>query len=215
MDDSGASDSWKKLVISSTNNQWISKIKTERTDDADTAESTTGFCLDYDPFCDVKSESAGSNHNFQPTKPSSPTSSEREHLLVEGKRHNEESPDQRAERLAKMSAYAAQRLANESPEQRAVRLKRMSEYAAKRLASETSEQRARRLSRMSAYAAKRLAKETPEERQERLTRMSAYAARRHAMKKLSAPDTNKRRKSRISSESISAEESDANIKSNP
>lgn len=203
MDDSGASDSWNKLVISRTGNQWI---KTERSDDADTAENTTGFCLDYDPFSDVKSESVSdeaSSHRFQQTEPSS--RADYAHSLYENRRHIEEAPDQRAERLAKMSAYAAQRLANESPEQRAVRLRRMSEYAAKRLASETSEQRAKRLSRMSAYAAKRLAKETPEERQERLSRMSAYAARRHAMKKMCEPDTKKRRRSRISSESITVE----------
>ncbi|KAF9416457.1 hypothetical protein HW555_006218 [Spodoptera exigua] len=95
-----------------------------------------------------------------------------------------ESPDERASRLAKMSAYAAQRLANETPDQRASRLRRMSEYAAKRLSMETSEQRAKRLSRMSAYAAKRLANESPEQRQARLARMSAYAARRQAMMKV-------------------------------
>ncbi|CAH1646305.1 unnamed protein product [Spodoptera littoralis] len=100
-----------------------------------------------------------------------------------------ESPTERASRLAKMSAYAAQRLANETPDQRASRLRRMSEYAAKRLSLESSEQRAKRLSRMSAYAAKRLANESPEQRQARLARMSAYAARRQAMKKVASPST--------------------------
>ncbi|KOB65529.1 Fibroin-modulator-binding protein-1 [Operophtera brumata] len=208
MVDSRSSDScWNKLVISNTTNQWTANIKSEQIDDADTAEteSTTGFCLDYDPLGDEKEDTvAANNHSLQPDMPC--TSSKR----IDLKSQSEEPPGHRAQRLAKMSAYAAQRLANESPEQRAVRLKRMSEYAAKRLASETSEQRAKRLSRMSAYAAKRLAKETPEQRQERLSRMSAYAAKRHASKKMSSsPVIGKRRKRRISFESISADESNA------
>lgn len=85
---------------------------------------------------------------------------------------------ERAVRLSRMSAYAAQRLATESPEQREARLTRMSAYAARRLANETPQQRATRLARMSAYAARRLAEESPEKRAVRLARMSAYAARR-------------------------------------
>lgn len=216
MVDSRSSDSWNKLVITNNSNQWISNIKSEQIDDADAAESTTGFCLDYDPLGDEKAHAvAASNHSFQSDGDEPCTSSEQTDLLVGRKSQTEEAPGHRAQRLAKMSAYAAQRLANESPEQRALRLKRMSEYAAKRLANETSEQRAKRLSRMSAYAAKRLAKETPEQRQERLSRMSAYAARRHALKKISSsPGTGKRRKRRTSFDSISADESNAYDASN-
>lgn len=213
MDDSRSSNSWNKLVISKTsynvkNSLRISNIKIER-DNEESAANTTGICLDYDPFSDEKSDVvAARNHNDSPIDSS--MSSEQASFFIQRKRQAEEGPGQRAQRLAKMSAYAAQRLANESPDQRAVRLKRMSEYAAKRLANETSEQRAKRLLRMSAYAAKRLAKETPEQRRERLTRMSAYAAKRHAMKKTGA-DTGKKRKTRNISESNSAEESDVNI----
>lgn len=205
MDDSGSSESWNKLAKADTNQQWI---KSEQID-SEAEETTRGFCLDYDPFRDLNNtdtEALGSasNDSFQNSQPTA--SSEK----GAKNRPPKEEAGHRAERLAKMSAYAAQRLANESPIQRAVRLKRMSEYAAKRLASETSEQRAKRLSRMSAYAAKRLAKETPEQRQQRLTRMSAYAARRHAEKRMNIVNDKKTK----SSNSVSFGESSTNVTAN-
>ncbi|XP_072943979.1 uncharacterized protein [Epargyreus clarus] len=204
MGDSASSEcSWKQMVIRKSKNKWISTIRSKeskRSKPEDSTMSTANFSLDHEqiPVCNIKREKdddsdqilpddgVGEQHMFiQELNP----------FLIErpinrplkrrpkGSIPKRETQEERAVRLSKMSAYAAQRLANETPEQRALRLRRMSEYASKRLAQETSTQRAQRLARMSAYAAKRLAKETPEQRQERLTRMSAYSARRQAMRK--------------------------------
>lgn len=204
MGEFSASDcSWKKMVIVKANDKWVSSIKNEQTD-AD--HDTTNFSLGEKKvnFADIKreDEDVGSDKSGRNADHASFEADEMiqemDPLLIEtpmkrrrrkGSGPKNESPEERAMRLAKMSAYAAQRLANESPEQRSLRLKRMSEYAAKRLSQETSEQRAKRLARMSAYAARRLAKETPEQRQARLARMSAYAAKRQAIKKGSSPGT--------------------------
>uniref|UniRef100_A0A2A4J3E6 STPR domain-containing protein n=1 Tax=Heliothis virescens TaxID=7102 RepID=A0A2A4J3E6_HELVI len=196
MGDLNTSDcSWKKMVIAKTNNEWISSVKSGYSEINNTVNAS-GMNSDHEQisYDNVKKEheetSCDKTYELEDSM-QSPLA-----LLEPTKRRRRrdsgpkcESPDERASRLAKMSAYAAQRLANETPEQRAVRLRRMSEYAAKRLSLETSEQRAKRLSRMSAYAAKRLANESPEQRQARLARMSAYAARRQAMKKVSGPNT--------------------------
>lgn len=183
------------MVIAKANNQWISTIKTENAEAEEQQQNTTDFSSgencnnlkteqEHEETVDISFECSSEEpvsmtQELDPLSFQTPMKRRRKGSGPRG-----ETADERATRLAKMSAYAAQRLANETPEQRASRLKRMSEYAAKRLASETSEQRAKRLARMSAYAARRLAKETPEQRQMRLTRMSAYAARRQAMKKI-------------------------------
>lgn len=174
---SSSNSSLRKLVLAKAEDQWISSLKIENA--ANKGTGTTDFSLDYQLTGAVKAEAYDDDGK---------TLQENELLieidpLVDDKTKKQETSEGRAARLAKMSAYAAQRLANESPDQRAQRLKRMSEYAARRLASETGEQRARRLARMSAYAARRLAQESPDKRKERLARMSAYAAKRHAMKK--------------------------------
>lgn len=190
MGDPGSSDAWKKLVIAKANNRWVSmsNIKQKQTDDVGLALNTRS--LDYaTPYESVKTNSF-SGQGAQRWQASDPLSTPKSHVVDSSKDKSESSED-RSSRLAKMSAYAAQRLANETPEQRATRLKRMSEYAAKRLASETGEQRSKRLARMSVYAAKRLALETPEQRHIRLARMSAYAAKRHAMKKINIAATTK------------------------
>ncbi|PZC81588.1 uncharacterized protein LOC110372715 [Helicoverpa armigera] len=201
MGDLNTSDcSWKKMVIAKTNNEWISTVKSEYSESNKTVNAT-GMNSEHEQISyeNVKKEheetSCDRNYELEDSM-QSPQELDPLAMLEPTKRRRRrdsgpkcESPNERASRLAKMSAYAAQRLANESPEQRAVRLRRMSEYAAKRLSLETSEQRAKRLSRMSAYAAKRLANESPEQRQARLARMSAYAARRQAMKKVSGPST--------------------------
>ncbi|XP_026742673.1 uncharacterized protein LOC113504527 [Trichoplusia ni] len=191
--------SWKKMVLAKSNNEWISTIKSEPGEMDDT-KSTTSMNLGDQQMSfgiikkelDESSVDPSSETDDEPTQILDPLS-----LLKPGKQRRRrgsglksESSDERAARLAKMSAYAAQRLANETPEQRARRLRRMSEYAAKRLSRETNEQRANRLFRMSEYSAKRLANESPEQRQARLARMSAYAARRHAMKKVKSPTAN-------------------------
>lgn len=203
MGEFSASDcSWKKMVIAKANDKWISTIKSEQ-QDADDEINTTGFSLgdEHIPFGNVKNEldEVSVNHTYQGMS----VDQEPENLVQEldpldlenpvkqrrrkGSGPKHETAEERAARLAKMSAYAAQRLANETADQRALRLRRMSQYAAKRLSQETSEQRAKRLARMSAYAARRLAKESPEQRQARLARMSAYAARRQAQKKVDSP----------------------------
>lgn len=188
------SNSWKKIVISKSNDEWISKIKSES--DNRLNMNTTSFSIPEQPlpYISIKVEKDDEQTELQETEEDyslnlhDPLLKEvkirklsTDHKGTIIKRETEEA---RARRLAKMSAYAAHRLANESTEQRAMRLKRMSEYASRRLAQETSEQRAKRLARMSAYAARRIASETSEQRQARLAKMSAYAARRNAMKKL-------------------------------
>ncbi|XP_075969146.1 uncharacterized protein LOC142972172 [Anticarsia gemmatalis] len=199
MGDLSSSDcSWKKMVIAKANNRWISTMKSEQRHSEMNIMSTAdnnSVHEQIDPG-DVKRELEESSEEghcesdapIAMTQVLDPLSLLQEQLEERPRRKSSggtkcESPEERASRLAKMSAYAAQRLANETADQRATRLRRMSEYAAKRLAQETSEQRARRLSRMSAYAARRMASETPEQRQARLARMSAYAAKRQAMKK--------------------------------
>ncbi|XP_039747302.1 zinc finger protein 821-like [Pararge aegeria] len=193
MGDLSASDcSWKKMVIAKSNNKWFTSIKTESVESLSTNMNTANFSIEEDPFnFTIKKEipECAENSSDEDSDDTAPMEIVDTFLAPENRKRRisvgpkNETPEERASRLAKMSAYAAKRLANESPAQRAQRLKRMSEYAAKRLAQETSEQRAKRLARMSAYAAKRLASESPEQRQLRLTRMSAYAARRQAMKK--------------------------------
>lgn len=193
----GSSDSsWTKLVIAKNNDEWVSNVKADKVAVESTMD-TSNFSLSDNcvPFVEVKIESEESTNSFHDDGESSDAMSIsgfdpllRDDATPKRRRRkgsgpHSETPEARASRLARMSAYASKRLANETPEQRAARLKRMSQYAAKRLAQETSEQRAKRLSRMSAYAAKRLQEETPEQRQARLTRMSAYAAKRHIMKK--------------------------------
>lgn len=182
--------SWNKLVISKSADQWTSTIKTERND----AEFASNHNYEQQRPANIKIEQEPCGElDYMKDDEAETMTQELDPLLIESTHQRRrrgsglgiksESTEERSARLAKMSAYAAQRLANETPEQRAVRLKRMSDYAAKRLARETSEQRAKRLARMSEYAAKRLASETPEQRQARLARMSAYAARRQALKK--------------------------------
>ncbi|CAB3234697.1 unnamed protein product [Arctia plantaginis] len=197
MGDFSSSDcSWKKMVIAKANNKWSSTIKLDHSKMDDPVSGIDVNSKHQEmTLVDVKQEQEDSctDESCETEMPISMTQEVDPLVLLQpAKRRRRkssgtpkcESPAGRASRLAKMSAYAAHRLANETPEQRANRLKRMSDYAAKRLADETSDQRAKRLSRMSAYAAKRLANETPEQRQARLTRMSAYAARRQAMKKI-------------------------------
>ncbi|XP_023953122.1 uncharacterized protein LOC112056869 [Bicyclus anynana] len=199
MGDLSASDcSWKKMVIAKSNNEWFTSIvKSEPDESMDAIMNTNNLSVEEDPFnFEIKKENnvdcneKSSDEDSDGSAPMeivesflSPEITKKRRISVGPKN---ETPEERAARLAKMSAYAAKRLANESPDQRAQRLKRMSEYAAKRLAQETSEQRAKRLARMSAYAARRLASESPEQRALRLSRMSAYAARRQAMKKVMA-----------------------------
>lgn len=195
MDDFNSSDcSWKKMVIAKSNNSWTSSIKGDD-DKTDDTTNTLNFSLGDSFRIHIKTEREDNDNSYEipvepvtmleessfddPLRITTNTSPKKRRTSAT----KEETAEVRAKRLAKMSAYAAERLRNESPDQRAARLKRMSEYAARRLATETSEQRAKRLLRMSAYAAKRLANETAEQRKARLTRMSAYAARRHAMKK--------------------------------
>ncbi|NP_001036969.1 uncharacterized protein LOC114248897 [Bombyx mandarina] len=188
---SQADSSWKKMVIAKTNNEWKSSVG----EDANAASNTTHFrlsdeCIQYDNI-KKEIEEIDEQETLNTVEPVDMIQEMDPLSLLEPKARRRrkgsgpksETSEERAARLAKMSAYAAQRLANESPEQRATRLKRMSEYAAKRLSSETREQRAIRLARMSAYAARRLANETPAQRQARLLRMSAYAAKRQASKK--------------------------------
>lgn len=191
MGDLNSSDcSWKKMVIAKANNKWSSTIKSHHDEDDNTLiiidddsdrekSSPDRIKIESDESC-VQTEYSSEVANEDPLLMLDPVKQKRRRSSAG---NSDESPEARTSRLAKMSAYAAQRLANESPEQRANRLKRMSAYAAKRLANETHEQRAKRLSRMSAYAAKRLACETVEQRRARLARMSAYAARRQAQKK--------------------------------
>lgn len=176
--------SWKKMVIAKANNEWISTIKREQSDVDTVNTNDSGEMV----RADVKKEQVDYfTQNFNQANEDPETMlQEMDPLLViaeprrrsKGSGPKPETPDERQARLAKMSAYAAQRLANETPEQRALRLRRMSDYAARRLSQETHEQRAKRLARMSAYAAKRLAGETPEQRSARLARMSLYAAKR-------------------------------------
>lgn len=204
MGDLRASDSsWKKMVIAKSNNKWISTIKSEPVDSVVNTMNTTNLSVGESNFDvrNIKKENEAVNETSnQEECEAESLLQERDPLIIDipSKRNRRQSsgpknetPEERAARLAKMSAYAARRLANESPDQRALRLRRMSEYAARRLAQETEEQRARRLARMSAYAAKRLASESPEQRQARLARMSAYAARRLAVKKFSASPSSK------------------------
>lgn len=178
-------------MISKSDDQWTSTIKSEH-NDADYAGCASSYNYEQQKPGNIKTEREPCGELDFMQEDAETMTQELDPLLIEGihprRRRGSggiksESTEERSARLAKMSAYAAQRLANETPEQRAVRLKRMSDYAAKRLARETSDQRARRLARMSEYAAKRLASESPEQRQARLARMSAYAARRQAMKK--------------------------------
>ncbi|KAG6448690.1 hypothetical protein O3G_MSEX005659 [Manduca sexta] len=187
------------MVIAKSNNKWFTTIKDEHNDED--IVNTSNFSLDEElsSYKGVKLEQNECEQNFQLSGEPVSMMQEIDPLALNEPQKRKtrklsapkcETPDERATRLAKMSAYAAQRLANELPEQRAARLRRMSEYAAKRLAQETAEQRAKRLARMSAYAAKRLASETPEQRQARLTRMSAYAAKRQAMKRVASSVTN-------------------------
>lgn len=195
MGEFGASNcSWNKLVISKSDDQWTSTIKSEQ-NDADFTGCTSSYNYEKQGTGHIKKEQEPYHELDYMREDAETMTQELDPLLLEGtagyqrRRRGSgsgikgESTEERSARLAKMSAYAAQRLANETPEQRAMRLKRMSDYAAKRLARETTEQRARRLARMSEYAAKRLAAESPEQRQARLARMSAYAARRQALKK--------------------------------
>ncbi|CAG9783409.1 unnamed protein product [Diatraea saccharalis] len=185
MGDHNSSDcSWKKMVIAKANNEWISTIKTEQS--VQDSVNSSGLVGESD-LNDVKKEHVESFMDFNKDHGEAETMlQEVDPLLViaeprrrsKGSGSKSETPEERKARLAKMSAYAAQRLANETPEQRAMRLKRMSDYAARRLSQETHEQRAKRLARMSAYAARRLAQETPEQREARLARMSIYAAKR-------------------------------------
>lgn len=189
---SASNCSWNKLVISKSDDQWTSSIKSEQ-NDAEFAGSTSNYNYEQQGPRHIKKEQEPYSELDYMKDDAETMTQELDPLLIEGAQQRRrrgsgtgikgESTEERSARLAKMSAYAAQRLANETPEQRAVRLKRMSDYAAKRLARETSDQRAKRLARMSEYAAKRLAAETPEQRQARLARMSAYAAKRQAMKK--------------------------------
>lgn len=186
------SNSWKKMVISKSNDEWISKIKTESGGTLNM--HTTNFPIPQQtlPYVSIKVEKEDEQSELQETEDYC-LNLENDPLLKvvkikklsphKGTSPKSETEEARERRLAKMSAYAAHRLATESAEQRAMRLKRMSEYASRRLATETSEQRARRLARMSAYAARRIASETLEQRKARLAKMSAYAARRNAMKK--------------------------------
>lgn len=183
--------SWKKIVLAKSNNEWISTIKQERCD-AEDSMNISNFSLDGEE--EVEGNVRVKTEHFSHCNPIEQHEAisimqEVDPLLVicdeperirrrNGSGPKAETPEERKVRLAKMSAYAAKRIANESPEQRALRLKRMSEYAARRLAQETSEQRSARLAKMSAYAAKRLASETLEQRQARLARMSAYSAKR-------------------------------------
>ncbi|XP_038215143.1 uncharacterized protein LOC119834752 [Zerene cesonia] len=207
MGDLSASDcSWKKMVLSKSENKWSSMIKSESIQVEQTM-NTNSFSLNDDmcnfPTIKVEKDDDTSMVNYESSvEEDASVSTEDDPLMTDkseikteaksvrvGRRISgpkNETPEERAARLARMSAYAARRLANETPEQRAMRLKRMSEYAAKRLATESRDQRAKRLARMSAYAARRLANETTEQREARLARMSAYAARRQAMKKATA-----------------------------
>ncbi|CAG4907190.1 unnamed protein product [Colias eurytheme] len=212
MGDLSASDcSWKKMVLSKSENKWSSMIKSESIRTVEQTMNTNSFSLNDDacnfPTVKVERDEDTSMENYEfSIEGDASVSAEDDPLLTDnsdvisgcnteaksvrvGRRISgpkNETLEERTARLARMSAYAARRLANETPEQRAVRLKRMSEYAAKRLATESSDQRAKRLARMSAYAARRLANETTEQREARLARMSAYAARRQAMKKATA-----------------------------
>ncbi|XP_028178086.1 uncharacterized protein LOC135072200 [Ostrinia nubilalis] len=189
MGDNNSSDcSWKKIVLAKANNEWVSTIKQEQCD-IDDSVNTSNTSSDGDHIANFSS--------FTPVKPEHGSYSqapemesmmqELDPLLVvcESRRQRRgsgpkvESPEERKIRLAKMSAYAAKKLAKETPEQRAARLKRMSEYSARKLAQETSQQRAIRLAKMSAYAARRLAQETPQQRKVRLARMQAYSAKRN------------------------------------
>lgn len=189
---SASNCSWNKLVISKSDDQWTSTIKSEH-NDADFAGCASSYNYEQQRPGNIKIEQEPCGELDYMKDDAETMTQELDPLLIEGTQPRRrrgsgsgiksESTEERSARLAKMSAYAAQRLANETPEQRAVRLKRMSDYAAKRLARETSDQRAKRLARMSEYAAKRLAAETPEQRQARLARMSAYAAKRQALKK--------------------------------
>lgn len=189
---SASNCSWNKLVISKSDDRWTSIIKSER-NDAEYAGSASSYDHEQQRPGNIKIEQETCGELDYMKDDAETMTQELDPLLIEGTQPRRrrgsgsgirsESTEERSARLAKMSAYAAQRLANETPEQRAVRLKRMSDYAAKRLAQETSDQRARRLARMSEYAAKRLAAESPEQRQARLARMSAYAAKRQALKK--------------------------------
>lgn len=190
---SASNCSWNKLVISKSDDQWTSTIKSEH-NDAEFAGCASSYNYVQQKPGTIKTEQEPCGELDYMQNEAETMTQELDPLLIEGTQQRRrrgsasgiksESTEERSARLAKMSAYAAQRLANETPEQRAVRLKRMSDYAAKRLARETTDQRAKRLARMSEYAAKRLAAETPEQRQARLARMSAYAAKRQAMKKL-------------------------------
>lgn len=190
MGDINSSDcAWKKIVIAKTNNEWVSTVKQEHFDTEDSM-NTSSTCSDGEHvgnFANVKTEHGSHSHATEGEMES--MMQELDPLLVvcEPRRRRKgsgpkiETPEERKNRLAKMSAYAAKKLAKETPEQRAARLKRMSEYSARKLAQETTEQRAIRLAKMSAYAARRLAQETPEQRQVRLARMQAYSAKRNKM----------------------------------
>ncbi|XP_068629937.1 zinc finger protein 821-like [Battus philenor] len=181
------SSSWKKIVISKSNDEWTSTVKPVKQSE----QTSTNILSDEQrhALVNIKIEKEDEQTTVEETEicfemedPLLHTVKKKRRRKGAGPKH--ETYEERALRLAKMSAYSAQRLANETPERRAARLKRMSDYATKRLATETNEQRARRLARMSAYAAKRLANETADQRQARLSRMSSYAARRQAMKKV-------------------------------
>lgn len=179
-DNSGIDASWKKLVLAKANNKWISTVKVEGVD----VDNSSNEIHTFDNIKCESDNSSSSPGNFLQVIDSDSLLEENRKRRRKRQGSRGETDDERAMRLAKMSAYAAHRLANETPEQRAARLKRMSEYAARRLANESSEQRERRLARMSAYAARRLAEESPEQRAARLARMSAYAAHRLASKKI-------------------------------
>ncbi|XP_041977682.1 uncharacterized protein C05D11.13-like [Aricia agestis] len=210
---SGSDGSRNKMVIVKSNKKWILKVKdpldtegfeiTVRDGSCTSAEENKQEINNWDQHWKIGEDSdhsASDEKMLLVARPkllrkkrnskSDSVDSNIDGSLTKRKQHRKpnpkskiETPEERAERLAKMSAYAARRLANETPEQRSIRLKRMSEYAAKRLSRETPQERFQRLSRMSAYAAQRLANETPEQRNMRLSRMSAYAAKRQAMRK--------------------------------
>ncbi len=85
-----------------------------------------------------------------------------------------ETGDDRAARLERLSVLKDERLAKETQEEKAARLKYQSTLQEKKLAKETSDERAARLKHLNNLQEKKLAKETSDERAVRLKRQCAY-----------------------------------------
>ena len=99
------------------------------------------------------------------------------------KRKEDETEEEREERLQKLREYSAEKIANETEEERAERLQKLREYNDEKIANETEEERAERLEKAKEYnakcIAKKIANETEEETAERLEKQKEVLAQKY------------------------------------